>query len=174
MMENIKYMPNTAKHQKQQNVFLQQPKPLKQPTTARHVGQDNNAPLGERIASLQPSTVARAARTRQADTKVVRTKKHSTKRQTVMAAGWVKRPISSEIDRLANHEGLTRSATIASLLEEAVHQRLHVQHAILLQPIIKQAIADQMRKDRARFAALLVRIAFDANSTRHLVGNILG
>jgi hypothetical protein len=91
-----------------------------------------------------------------------------------MAAGWVKRPISEEINRIARDAGLTRSKTIANLLEEAVHQRLHVQHVVLLKPLIQQAIASQMRKDRARFAALLVRIAFDANTTRHLTGNILG
>ena len=86
----------------------------------------------------------------------------------------MKKPISAELDRIAREEGVTRSRVIATLLEEAVHQRLHVQHAVLLQPIIEQAIAKQLQKDRARFAALLVRIAFDANTTRHLVGNILG
>jgi len=91
-----------------------------------------------------------------------------------MAAGWVKKPVSAELDRIAQQEGVTRSRVIATLLEEAVHQRLHIQHAVLLQPIIEQAIAAQLQKDRARFAALLVRIAFDANTTRHLVGNILG
>jgi hypothetical protein len=91
-----------------------------------------------------------------------------------MAAGWVTRPISDEIDRLAEQAGLTRSRTIATLLEEAVHQRLHVQHAVLLRPAIQEVFAAERRKDRARFAALLVRIAFDANTTRHLVGNILG
>jgi hypothetical protein len=91
-----------------------------------------------------------------------------------MAAGWVKRPISSEINRIAKDTGLSRSKTIATLLEEAVHQRLHVQHAVLLKPLIQQAIREEMRKERARFAALLVRIAFDSNANRHLTGNILG
>jgi len=91
-----------------------------------------------------------------------------------MAAGWVKQPISDEIDRMAKDAGVSRSRTIATLLEEAVHQKLHVQHAVLLEPLIRQAIAKEFRRDRSRFAALLVRIAFDANTTRHLTANILG
>ena len=103
-----------------------------------------------------------------------RSKKHSTKRQTVSAVGWVKKPISVEIDRIAGCDGLTRSKTIATLLEEAVRQRLHTQHAVLLTSIVEQAIAKQMTRERARIAALLVRIAFDANQTRTLATNILG
>ena len=80
----------------------------------------------------------------------------------------------SEIDRIAGCDGLTRSKTIATLLEEAVRQRLHTQHAVLLTSIVEQAIAKQMTRERARIAALLVRIAFDANQTRTLATNILG
>jgi hypothetical protein len=102
-----------------------------------------------------------------------RSKKHSTKRQTVSAVGWVGKPISEEIDRIAACDGLTRSKTIATLLTEAVRQRLHTQHAVLLTSIVEQAIAKQMTRERSRFAALLVRIAFDANQTRTLVTNVL-
>ena len=101
-------------------------------------------------------------------------KKRSTRRQTVQAAGWVKKSVSAKIDRIAKHAGLTRSRTIATLLGEAVHQRLHVQHAVLLKPLIKETLAEERRKDRAQFAAFLVRIAFDTNTNRHLLGNILG
>lgn len=63
---------------------------------------------------------------------------------------------------------------IATLLEEACRQRLHTQHAVLLTSIVEQAIAKQMARERSRIAALLVRIAFDANQTRTLATNILG
>src|SRR3712207_515732 len=138
------------------------------------VWQDNNAPQRERIASSQSSPLKSTARKRLLMNKSDRAQKRSTKRRTVMAAGWVKQPISDEIDRMARDNGLTRSKTIATLLEEAVHQRLHVQHAVLLKPLIQQAIREELRKDRARFAALLVRNAFDSNTNRHLLGNILG
>jgi hypothetical protein len=103
-----------------------------------------------------------------------RSKKHSTRRQTVPAVGWVTRPISQEIDRIAQCEGISRSKTVATLLTEACRQRLHTQHAVLLSSIVEQAIAKQMSRERARIASLLVRVAFDANQTRTLATNILG
>lgn len=138
------------------------------------VWQDNNAPRRLRVAAPQASRAEGHARTRRLDTNTDRIKTHSNRRQTVMAAGWISKSVSLEIDRLVKNCGLTRSKTIATLLEEAVNQRLHVQHAVLLEPLIRQAIAKEMQKDRARFAALLVRIAFDANTTRTLAANILG
>jgi hypothetical protein len=69
---------------------------------------------------------------------------------------------------------LSVSATGAAFLEEAVRQNLHVQHAVLLQPIIEQAIRQQMQGISTRLAWLLVRVAFDAGQTRNLVTNILG
>jgi hypothetical protein len=52
--------------------------------------------------------------------------------------------------------------------------KLHIQHAVLLQPIIEQAIRKQMRGISTRLAWLLVRVAFDAGQTRSLVTNVLG
>ena len=65
---------------------------------------------------------------------------------------------------------MSPSAIGAALMAEAVHQKLHAQHAILLQPMIKQAVREQM----AAFVPLLVRVAFEAGQTRSLVTNILG
>jgi hypothetical protein len=140
----------------------------------RDVRQDNIAPRSGRAALSQAYRLVTAARTRRLMTNSDRSKKHSTRRRTVPAVGWVERPISSEIDRIAGCEGLTRSKIIATLLTEAVRQRLHIQHAVLQRTIIEDAIARQMAKERARIAALLVRVAFDANQTRTLATNILG
>jgi hypothetical protein len=161
-------------YQKSEGSFQDQVRPEFKKRPLYGVGQDNNAPGRVRIAFPQAVPPARPPRTLPLSTNSDRSQKRSTKRRTVIAAGWIKRPISEEIDRIAKSEGLTRSRVIATLLEEAVHQKLHVQHALLLEPIIRQAIAREMGRDRARFAALLVRIAFDANTTRHLAGNILG
>ena len=62
----------------------------------------------------------------------------------------------------------------AAFLEEALRQKLHVQHAVLLQPIIEQAIRKQMRGISTRLAWLLVRVAYDSGQTRSLVTNVLG
>ena len=87
---------------------------------------------------------------------------------------WVEREVKAEVDRIASQEGLSVSATGAAFLREAVRQKLHVQHAVLLQPIIEQAIRRQMGTLSTRLAWLLVRVAFDAGQTRSLVTNILG
>ena len=106
-------------------------------------------------------------------TKTTRSQKHSTKRQTVQVTGWVSRPVRDEIDRIAEHHGLTRSKAASTLLEEAVHQRLHVQHAVLLEPIIRQAIRKEIAGLKSGFLFFLVRIAFDTVLTKILIKNIL-
>jgi hypothetical protein len=133
------------------------------------VRQDRSAPLRERTASPQASPVVGAARARKVDINSDRVKKHSTKRQTVQAIGWVKRPISDEINRIAAHTGESRSSTIATLLEEAVHQRLHIQHAVMLSPLVRKAVLRGIQG----LLPLLVSIAYDSNQTRHLTGNVL-
>jgi hypothetical protein len=140
----------------------------------RDVWQDNIAPQSGRAASPQAYRDDAGARTRPAGTNSDRSKKHSTRRRTVPAVGWVERPISQEIDRIAQCEGISRSKTVATLLSEACRQRLHIKHAVLQRTIIEEAIARQMAKERARIASLLVRVAFDANQTRTIVTNILG
>src|SRR3712207_3585750 len=123
---------NSSTPHNQHNIFSQSAYPAENHQPTGHVGQDNNAPGRVRGASPEPSPVAHGARTRRPEPPSAPPRKRSTKRQTVMAAGWVKKPVSAELDRIAREEGVTRSRVIATLLEEAVHQRLHVQHAVLL------------------------------------------
>ncbi len=101
------------------------------------------------------------------------TRQHSRTRQTVQVAAWVKPAIKAELQRLAAQDGLSLSQTCAALLEEAIRQKLHVQHAVLLQPIIEQAIRTHMRTYSNRLAILLVRSLFASEQMRGLVTNIL-
>jgi hypothetical protein len=133
------------------------------------VRQDSNAPLRERAASAQAYPADMPARTRQLNKNSDRSKKHSTKRKTEPAMGWVERPISQEIDRIAKESGLSRSRTIATLLTEAVHQKLHIQHAVMLSPLVRKSVA----KGNQGLLPLLLSIAYDSHQTRHLVGNLL-
>ena len=133
------------------------------------VGQDRSAPARARTLLVQPSRATDARRAQPSDTNSDRLKKHSTRRQTVQAIGWVKQPISDEIDRIARHFGQTRSHTIATLLEEAVHQRLHVEHAVMLSPLVRKAVLKAVQG----LLPFLVQIAYDTNQTRHLTGNVL-
>ena len=90
-----------------------------------------------------------------------------------MAAGWIERPISEEIDRIATESGVTRSHTIAVLLEEAVHQKLHIQHAVMLGPIIQKALAKEREKDRRQMGQLLVHNTVLTRQLLYLVTNLL-
>jgi hypothetical protein len=80
--------------------------------------------------------------------------------------GWVERPVSDEIDRIANESGQTRSHTIATLMKEAVHQRLHIQHAVMLSPLVRKSVV----KGIQGLLPLLIAIAYDTHQTRSLTG----
>jgi hypothetical protein len=127
-----------------------------------------------RQGSAQPVPRPVGERARPSGSSVARSQKASRQRRLDRVTIWVEREVKAEVDRLARQEGLSVSATGAAFLREAVRQKLHVQHAVLLQPIIEQAIRRQMGALSTRLAWLLVRVAFDAGQTRSLVTNILG
>jgi hypothetical protein len=105
---------------------------------------------------------------------VYQTRQHSRTRQTVQVSAWVKPAIKAELQRLAGQEGLSLSQTSAALLAEAIRQKLHIQHAVLLQPIIETTIRKELNRNFSRFVLLLMRIAFEEGQTRRMVTNILG
>src|SRR5512135_714779 len=167
-------MTNNQKPHSKQNVFSKKENLLKNAKTHGGVRQDKGAPGTSRIDLLQPAPRGREARAHLLDTKISRTQKHSTKRQTVHVTLWMKPEYKAELQRMAGLEGLNVSSFAGTLLEEAVRQKLHIKHTVLLQPIIEQAIAREMRTISTRLAWLLVRVAFDAGQTRSIVTNILG
>jgi len=167
-------MKSNFKPQKEVTILLKKSNTTKRNKTYDDVRQDNRAPRRERVASSQASRIREGTRAHPLNKNTVRIKKHSNKRQTVQVTGWVSKKVSAEIDRIAAEKGITRSRTIATLLEEAVNWSIEKQYATLLKPVIQQAIRKESRKERARFAELLVRVAYDANVSRNLAFNILG
>jgi len=147
-------------------------------TPVRGVGQDKTAPKRARIATPQPAPQKNMTRTRQMDTNISRSqkysKKRSNKRQTVQINLWVRPQLKAEIERIAKLEGLSVSQTGGAALEEWVRQQLHIQHAVLLQPIIETTIRKEISRIITRLALLLVRVGFEAGQTRRIVTNILG
>jgi hypothetical protein len=154
------YKKKTAQNRTQSEFLL---RPL------QGVGQDSNAHSRVRPASAQALTHRTGSVTRGVGINSDRLQKHSTNRKTVIAAGWVHKPVSVEIDRIAKESGLTRSRTIATLLEEAVHQRLHIQHAVMLSPLVRKAVIKAFQP----LMPFLISIAYDSNQTRALTGNVL-
>jgi len=144
------------------------------PQPQRGVWRDKYAPRRVHPVTPQPVTPKPLAGTHNMDTNTPRTHTHSRKRQTVQVAAWVKPAIKTKLQRIAEQDGLSVSQTCAALLEEAIRQQLHIQHAVLLQPIIEQAIRKHMRAYSNRHAILLVRSLFASEQVRGLVTNILG
>ena len=86
---------------------------------------------------------------------------------------WVKPAVKAELKRLAGIDELTVSKTGAALLEAAIHQKLHIQHALLLQPIIEQTVRKELRSFGNRLVFFLMRIAFASEQARILITNVL-
>ena len=63
--------------------------------------------------------------------------------------------LKADIQRIASQEGLSFSQTGRALLEEAVRQRLHIRHAVLLQPIIETTIRKELSRNISRLVLFL-------------------
>jgi hypothetical protein len=157
------------------NLFQRQPKPGPARQPRGGVWQDNTTPHNARAASPQAAPHQNPARPQVAQTKNTQTQNRtSTSRKTVHLTLWVNPRVKAELERLAELEGLSTSATGAGLLESALQQSISSQHGALLDPIINKAIGRHMRAYSSRLAVLLVRVAFASEQTRSLVTNILG
>jgi hypothetical protein len=167
-------MANNGQKKSSEDVFSNKKQIEGRKRAGRDIWQDKYAPNRVRAGSSEPVTVDAPMRTHASNTKPARSQNRSKKRRTVQVASWVREHLRDQIQRFAKKEGLSTSKTIAALLEEAVRQKLHIQHAVLLQPIIEQTIRKEMRAIATKLAWLIVRVAFDAGQTRSLVTNILG
>ena len=168
-------MVNTVHTQSSQNVFERQRHTATGQQPRRGVWQDNPTPNAARTASPQPAPRQNGMRPQRMNTRSARSQNRPTaKRKTVHLTLWVKPVVKAELERIAESEGLSISATGAAFLERALQQDIHTQHGALLEPIIHKAIAKQMRSYSSRIAMLLVRVAFASEQTRGIVTNILG
>jgi hypothetical protein len=157
-----------------QDIFTNQAKPQNTKQMPRDVGQDKDAPLGVRFASVEPVIARDPPRPQEAGTTNSHAKPRSKRRRLQQVASWVDSSMKEQLLQMARSEGLSVSQTISALLKEILRQRFHQQQAALLPEIIKQTVTDANRTMVTRFAALLVRIAFDTGQTRVLATNTLG
>src|SRR6266480_421373 len=168
-------MMNTAHTQSSHNVFARQRHSANGQQPRRGVWQDNPTPSAARTASPQPAPRKNSMRPQQMNTNRSRSQNNPTaKRKTVHLTLWVKPVVKAELERIAEREGVSVSATGGAFLEQALQQHVDLQYSALLHPIIEQAIAKQMRSYSSRIAMLLVRVAFASEQTRGIVTNILG
>ncbi len=168
-------MANTIKTQYSRNVFQHQSHPSNRLRPPGGVRQDKRAKSSARPASQQPARYKEVMRAKQMESNTARSQNNNTtKRKTTQLTLWVKPIVKAELERIAEQEGLTVSATGAVFLEKALQQNIDMQYGALLKPIIEQTITKQMQGMSTRLAWLLVRVAFDVGQVRGMTTNILG
>jgi hypothetical protein len=141
----------------QQNGFFRQSNIPNGSQPPGGVRQDKGASKRERIATMQPAPQKPMTRSRHMNSNIPRSQKRSTKRKTVHVTLWMKPEMKAELERCALQDGLSISKFGGVLLEEAMHQKLHIQHAVLIQTIIEQSLDKKIRANTNRLAFLLVQ-----------------
>lgn len=140
----------------------------------QNVRQDKGAEYRASPASLQPASETKNTRAHGLNTEKERSQNRpSTHSKAEKVTIWLPPKVKAELERIAESENLSISATGAAFLEKAIQSSLHEQHGALLETVISQAIGRSMRAYSNRIALLLVRVAFDAGQTRALVANVL-
>jgi hypothetical protein len=168
-------MASNGKPQFLRNVFPLQSNVAAGKRVDAAVRQDKARIASARTATPQPAAVHTPRRAKGLNRNTPRaTNGNSAKTTTVHLDLWVSPIVKAELQRLAAQEGLSMSATGAALLEAAIRQKLHMQQGVLIAPLIKQAVRDQMQGISNRLAFLLARNAFSSEQTRLIATNILG
>ena len=137
------------------------------------VGQDSNASLRERVTSIQPLRAKETARKGPLDINSDRAKKHSTSRKTVIAAGWVSKPISSQIDEKARTWKVSRSKAIHMLIERGLKNDILSDYEAILKDTIERAVQRAYRKTSERQTNVLYRSYTLTAQNLHLLINLL-
>jgi hypothetical protein len=168
-------MPNTKNNQNSGNAFQNETKLKIDQQTHGDVWQDKIGTSSDRVRLHQPAPVGSGVRSPQTNRSIFRSQKaHVQKKSLVPLNLWVSPIVKAEIQRQAQLQNLSASATGSALLEEILRQKLHVQQAATLETVIDKLFEKSQRKLANRLAALLIRIAFDSGQTRVLATNILG
>src|SRR5437868_13731876 len=166
-------MSNTNRTQFTQNSKPQQYSTANGFTSLRGVGPDKPLSPPARTASPQPASLTTTPRAHKTESKSTRSQKQSTaKQKAVKVTVWVNPVVKAELQRIAEQERISISATGAAFLEKGIQEHVDLQYSALLEPIIKQAIRKGIRAYSNRLAFLLVRVAYASEQTRSLVTNI--
>src|SRR5258708_10828695 len=92
-------------------------------------------------------------------------------RQTRHTTLHLKLRVRAELERKAKEEGLSVSATGASILEWFFEQSISMQHAATLETVIEKSIGKHMRSYSNRLAVLLVRSLVTTDVVLSIVTN---
>jgi hypothetical protein len=168
-------MASNGKPQFLRHVFSQQSKVVVADAVDASVRQDKGRISSARTGTPQPAPDAPNLRPQPLHPNGTRTPNGNVaKSRTVHLTLWVDPIVKAELQRLADQEGITVSATGAAFLKQALQNNVDMQYSALLQPIIKTAIHEAMQGISNRLAFLLARTAFSSEQTRSIATNILG
>jgi hypothetical protein len=134
--------------------------------------QDKGAGAPLSAASYEPATSESPALKK--ETK----KKHSTKRQTVFAAGWIDPATDTYVvHRTGLHPKHSRSKIIAEMLRERAQMDIFAKQQEFFAPIIRETIRAEFRWFREeftnRYMALIARIAYQVSQILHIVVGVM-
>ena len=103
-----------------QNIFQHQSKQTKNREVHGGVRPDKRADSRARIRVDQPAAFTDPARARPLNTKIPRTKKHSTKRRKLQITTWVDEPLMLQLAAKARKRDLSMSTTVRRLLRKVL------------------------------------------------------
>jgi hypothetical protein len=168
-------MASNGKPQFVKNIFLQQSKGGLAEAVDASVRQDKGRISSAHTGMPQPAPDAPNLRPQPVHPNGTRTPNGKVaKNRTVHLTLWVDPIVKAELQRLADQEGITVSATGAAFLKQALQNNVDMHYSALLEPIIKTAIHRAMQGISNRLAYLLARNSFSSEQTRAIVANILG
>src|SRR4051812_3740141 len=146
-------MPRTVQFPSPQNVFILKAHEVTKERPGTGVGQDKIPPRRLSVASAQPVTAATLQKNRQ--------KHHgSEKRRNENISGRIPPHIKSEVLRIAKVNGWTESKAVATLLEQAITQRLGEQLGIMLKQAVRDAVKEEYGRQSNRQTTLMFRMVF--------------
>jgi hypothetical protein len=125
-------------------------------------------------ASGQPAPLTIPSRPQPLDTKIYRANKRDPEKVKLVHTTLHLHPlVRAELERRAGEAALSVSSVGAALLEVAIRQDIHRQHASVLKPMLRQIIREELRRFGDRIVFFLMRIAMAAEQARILVTNVL-
>jgi hypothetical protein len=166
-------MANTPTPQKQKIILQRQTKQKNDQKTHGDVRQDGNASRRVRVASSQASRAEKTARSHASGLFFDRSQTRSTKRQTVQAAAWVKKPISNQIDEKARLWKVSRSRAIGRLIERGLIHDIFSDYEAIICGVIREAIAKEIKTQMKWRDSLLIRAVYYIAQIRGLLTNLM-
>ena len=168
-------MASNGKPQFVRQIFTQQSNGAVAEALNASVRQDKGRISSARTGTPQPAPDASNLRPQPVHPNGTRTPNGNVaKKRTVHLTLWVDPIVKAELQRLADQEGITVSATGAAFLKQALQNNVDMHYSALLEPIIKSAIRKETQGISNRLAFLLARTAFSSEQTRTIAANILG